>query len=790
MIGNRIALFTIVSNFVRLGWGGRAKAWAVVFGLTIILVGCSSSSSSSGGGSTPAPTASMSASPGTIAAGQNAKLTFSSTNATTGMIDNGVGQVGTSNSAGIAVSPVQTTTYTFTVTGPGGSATAQATVTVDAAPTVSISANPTSVNSGGSTNLTVTAGNSSQVVVSDNLGDAPITLPLASGTQTVSVTPRVTAVYTATATGVNSDAATNNVMVTVVPPAAPTVTFSATPTALVEGQSTTLNWTTTNATAVVITGTDGTDQGVPVSGSHSESPTQNTTYTITVNGASGQSPVTATVVVTVSPVTSFDGLDSDEVIGGVGQTDIDPTGAVGTKQFMEYVNNSYQAYDKVTQQPVYSTAQLIGTPWTGNVNCQLSLIQLDAVIMFDRLAAPSGRWVIAGKSTRGSQNKGDYYFCLAISSTDDLTTSSWYTYAFDLVPILGTNAGTPYYPDWPKLGTWSNAYWAAMDRIDPVTQVESGAIACAFDRTHMLTGTAQNAQMMQCVRINGPLSAGVYLGHSLIPADLDGTNAPPSGRDEFMVSIQNPVLTGTPLPTTSTTFNLWDFQAPTWTSSPLTYTLTAVTVPAYTPGCYLYDPQNPAITNCIPEPASGGVGQHVDSVGDRFMPRFAYRNFGNYESFLVSNTVQSPANGQLPPDALQTGINWYELRGSGTPTVYQQGLITPDLTTFRFLPSIAQDKMGNAAVGYSVSSPVSDPGISASYWNLNGGTPTELSLLSGTEEEVTPGTGSGQWGSYSGMSIDPTDDCTFWYVNEYWGTDTTGTVIWKTKISSFALPGC
>ena len=671
----------------------------------------------------------------------------------------------------------------------GGSSSSS---TPPAPPSVTISANPTSITTGSSTTLTVTATNATQVVLTDNAGDPAYTFPTATG-GTYMVSPTANVIYTATATGSGGATATNTVSVTVNGPPPSMTSFRVSPTTMLAGQPVTLTWaSSSNTQYVVINANVGFSPGrVAASGSGvsvNPPPTQTTIYTAVATSATGQQSAPLTTTVTVSPVTSFDGLDSDEVTGGAGQTDIDPYGAVGTKQFMEYVNNSYQAYNKATQQTVYSTPQLIGTPWTAP-ECAGTSIQLDAVINFDRLAS---RWVIAGKATRANH----YYFCIAVSSSDDLTSSTWYPYDFQLDPTpLGANsAGHSYLPDWPKLGTWWNAYWVGMDKIDPDTLVESGAAVCAFDRTLMLSGTTQTPQMMQCVSIPGPLSAGVYLGHSLIPADVDGTIAPPANRDEFMVSIQNPTLGVNPLPTTTTTFNLWDFASPTWTTSSLTYTLKSITVPAYMPGCYLYDPQNPAITNCVPEPAVGGVGQHIDSVGDRFMPRFAYRNFASaatpYESFLISATVQSPANGQPPPLALQTGINWYELRGSGTPTVYQQGLITPDISNFRFLPSIAEDKMGNATVGYSVSSPLTDPGINASYWNLNSGVPIEVTLLTGTQEEVTPGTGAGQWGSYSGISVDPTDDCTFWYVNEYWGTDSSLNVIWKTNISNFALPGC
>lgn len=595
---------------------------------------------------------------------------------------------------------------------------------------------------------------------------------------------------------------------------APKAVMSANPTALIAGQSTTLNWTTTNASSAAITSNVGASPGgvaVP-SGSVTVTPSQTTIYTITVTGNSQQTTATATV--TVSHITSFDGINSAQAEGGTNEDDIDPNGAVGTKQFMEYVNTSYQGYDKVTQAPVWtsngaSAPQPIGTPWqNGDFSvplCSKSAIPLDAVIIFDRLAS---RWVIAAKTTL----ENHYYFCIAVSNTDDLTDPSftWYDYFYELDPYL--NDGK-YLPDWPKLGTWWNGYYAALDAINVSVvngasqQTEVGVVACAFDRADMLLGYSQdqsgqpNVKPMQC--FNDPdtsvrTSNGVYLAHSLIPADVDGTTPPPSTRDELMVSIQNPQFpNSTNGPTTSSTINLWDFHLD-WTT-PANSSFTLVSTPTtntYTPGCYTAPLA--AQTICVPEPGLpqpiGGL--KIDSVGDRLMPRFAYRNFGSYESFLISHTVQT--NLGMGQEVQQTGIRWYELRGSAVPTVFQQGTITPDNTFFRFLPSIAQDKDGNAAVGYSISNPATNPGISLSFWNLNDGSqPFELTILNGPGEEIpfNPATrtiiNDGLWGSYAVITVDPVDDCTFWYVNEYWPVNLTGEPgPWLTNISYFQLPTC
>jgi hypothetical protein len=276
----------------------------------------------------------------------------------------------------------------------------------------------------------------------------------------------------------------------------------------------------------------------------------------------------------------------------------------------------------------------------------------------------------------------------------------------------------------------------------------------------------------------------------LIPADIEGTTPPAAGRDEFMVSIENPTNDGSTL--TSSTINLWDFHLDWTTPSNSTFSVaSSPSVTTYQPGCYLFVTGLPAITNCVPEyPGPGATsGQTVDSVGDRLMPHFSYRNFGSYGSFLVSHTIQVEAN---TLQNTQTGIRWYELRdsGTGTPALNQEGTISPDALLYRFLPSIAQDKNGNAAVGYNFANGQIYPGIDFSYWNLGtaNAAPSEVTILNGTAGEITtsPVPGRGAWGTYSSMTVDPVDDCTFWYVNEYWPT----TASWSTRIANFKVPGC
>ncbi len=483
-----------------------------------------------------------------------------------------------------------------------------------------------------------------------------------------------------------------------------------------------------------------------------------------------------TPLCTHAQATTFEGIDASQVTGA--QFDVDPNGAVGTKQYMEWVNDYYQAWDKVTFAPVWSTPQTGWQPWINSnmTNCY-GFGGGDGLVMFDHLAS---RWIIAKRAFQG----GSYYYCVAISNTDDLTSPSlsWYAYEIALDAVLGSNSrGAVYYPDWPKLGTWWNAYYVSFDLEDVNSGYqEIGVVVCALDRTSMLAG-APSPRSPQCFSDPSPipLNGSLYYSHSLIPADVDGTTSPSPSRHGFLISIENPPNDGNS--TTSNTVNLWDFKL-SWTNpANSTFGKTAIAVPTYTPGCY--DVTNPVNTICVPESTTKSTGNYIDSVGDRMMPRLDYRNFGTYESFLVSQTVQTGTGSNT-----QTGIRWYEFRGSGTPALYQSGTINYGTAAYRFMPSMAQDHSGNAAVGYSMSSGTTHPSIRASRWNLVSKTaPVEFNILNGAGDQEN----TYHWGDYTSMTVDPVDDCTFWYVNQYLSANQTGhSISWKTRVSKFKLAGC
>jgi Cep192 domain 4/HYDIN/CFA65/VesB-like, Ig-like domain len=161
------------------------------------------------------------------------------------------------------------------------------------------------------------------------------------------------------------------------------------------------------------------------------------------------------------------------------------------------------------------------------------------------------------------------------------------------------------------------------------------------------------------------------------------------------------------------------------------------------------------------------------------MYRLAYRNFGTHESIVVNHSVDAGGG--------KTAVRWYELRSPRTtPVVFQQGTFAPG-TTSRWMGSIAMDKSGDIALGYSASSSTMAPSIF-----ITGRVPSDALNTFETETRIITGAGSQQdierWGDYSTMSIDPADDCTFWYTQEYLRFN--GSFNWYTRIANFKFPTC
>ena len=193
--------------------------------------------------------------------------------------------------------------------------------------------------------------------------------------------------------------------------------------------------------------------------------------------------------------------------------------------------------------------------------------------------------------------------------------------------------------------------------------------------------------------------------------------------------------------------------------------------------------------DCLPQPGITNPAQYLDFLSrQRPTWRLAYRNFKDHESLVTNEQVEA-----LPGVA---GVRWYEIRRNavGAYSIYQQGTYAPNDGVHRWMGSVAQDKQGNIVLGYSVVNGTNVfPGIR--YTGRLAGDPLgQMTLGEGT---VINGSGvqrttNSRWGDYTSMNIDPVDDCTFWYVNEYYtlAGQNSSTAGWQTRIASIKLPTC
>ncbi len=466
--------------------------------------------------------------------------------------------------------------------------------------------------------------------------------------------------------------------------------------------------------------------------------------------AATQSDYSSSAAVLTSSGLNFDGIGRG-FVGPAGLFTIDSAppdteGSIGLTQYVQWVNESYAVFDKTTGiaqlGPIRGNALFTGF---GGV-CETTN-QGDPTVRYDRLA---NRWVFTqfAFAVDSSGNLvAPYYQCVAVSNDSTLTAATTFNrYAFS----FGSN-----FNDYAKIGVWPDAYYMGINFFPDAGGFFPGQ--CAFDRTRMLSGAAAT---MQCFYLTS--NDDFYL-----PSDVDGSTPPPLGTPNLFMAINT---------TTENQLTLQKFHVDFATPANSTLTRVDIGVTPFTLPCNNLSTNS--YTVCVPQP---GTTQKIDTLGDRIMYRNAYRNFGTRDSLVLTHTVQASAG--------NTAVRWYEIRSpnAAAPVVFQQATFNPD-NSYRFMPSIAMDKVGNILLGYSLSSSTIFPSVT-----FTGRLRTELRNTMETESTIVAGTGSqtgglDRWGDYSAMTVDPVDECTFWYTNQY--LKTTGSFNWSTRIVSMKFPNC
>jgi Big-like domain-containing protein len=444
------------------------------------------------------------------------------------------------------------------------------------------------------------------------------------------------------------------------------------------------------------------------------------------------------------------GLQNFEGIGNVNAVlPPDTTGDIGLNHYVQMVNLSLAMWDR-NGTLVYGPVD-IRTLWQGFGGPCQTRNDGDPIVQYDHLA---DRWMLSQFALPNFPN-GPFYQCIAVSETGD-PTGAYYRYEFQ---ISNTKLN-----DYPKFGVWPDGYYMSINQYtcNIVFCNWAGQGAVVFEREAMLQGLPARRVYFDLAGVDPNLGG-------MLPADLDGPTLPAAGAANLFCQIDDNGwgYSGDQL-------QCWRFQT-NWTN-PLSSTFTFDA--AHPTAAFDADMCNYS-RNCIPQPG----GTNVDAISDRLMYRLQYRNFGTHETLVANHTVDATGTDR-------GGVRWYELRNSGGGwSIFQQGTFSPD-SHHRWMGSIAMNGLGDMALGYSVSSAAVYPSIRVTG-RLDGDamsqmTQGELSLMNGTGYQTHS---SGRWGDYSTMSVDPADDCMFWYTQEYYAA-TQLAAGWRTRIGAFKLREC
>ncbi len=451
------------------------------------------------------------------------------------------------------------------------------------------------------------------------------------------------------------------------------------------------------------------------------------------------------------PSLTFDGLSNFDNIPVYNAFILPPDmiGDVGPDHYVQAVNALVRIFDKngAPLTPPFRMSQLFAPL---NTTCSTFDSGLP-IVLYDTLA---DRWLLS----QYCYNTPPFRQMVAISKTGD-PTGEYFVYEF-VMPNIRIN-------DFSKFGVWPDGYYMSTEEFTGSDFSGSGLFA--FERAKMLVGDPSASY----IYFNRPSASAARRGNFL-PADLDGLRPPPMGAPNIFVS-----YSATEYGDAQDAIRLFDFHADFANPANSTFTERAespLIVAAF-------DPTSPDGRTDITQPAPG---ERLDANSDRINYRVAYRNFGASESLIFNQTAR------LAIAPYRAGVRFYELRRSGNIfSVIEQSTIG-DTDSSRWIASVAADHQGNVAIGYNKVSDEKRPSLLYA-----GKLASESAGTFRQEEFLVEGTGvqkafGWRWGDYSGMSVDPADDCTFWMTGEYYtqASQDFSDFTWLTRIGRFKFDEC
>ncbi len=392
----------------------------------------------------------------------------------------------------------------------------------------------------------------------------------------------------------------------------------------------------------------------------------------------------------------------------------DPTGDIGRDHYVQAINSTtIGIFDK--------EGNILNSFSANTLWSSLGFTSAgDPIILYDQTA---NRWLI-------TEFPDPNQLLVAVSEDSD-PLGSWNAYNF----------ATPSFPDYPKYGVWDNAYSVTTNEGGP------GVLHSYFiDREALLAGNTSVSIQRLGLHGNNNTAAGFFVA---TPVDWSGLTPPNS--NPLIMALNDSSWGSTPEDAVEIFSVNIDWDDPDNTSVEQT---TVVTAPYNSFACaslgYGFA--------CVPQRAGGGL----DGIPETIMNQPHYRNFGTHESVVLCFMTDADGNNRA-------GIRWMELRR--TPgadwSVYQEGTYAPNDGKHRYMSTIAMDGSGNIALGYNLSSPfdyvcISYTGRRAT--DTQGVMTIREYVVSIGQNTINSG---GRFGDYAHMSIDPTNDRTFWFTTEF-----------------------
>lgn len=488
-----------------------------------------------------------------------------------------------------------------------------------------------------------------------------------------------------------------------------------------------------------------------------------------------------------SPLLTFEGISNQDNFNAYGGrvNPPDTDGDVGPNHYVEMINLLFAVYDK--QGHLLAGPTKIGDLWAGFAIPDCTDPSGDPIVLYDQLA---DRWLLSQFTTRGLNPDGSlnglpFYNCVAISQTGD-PTGGYFRYAF--ITTSNSPNPRPFFPDYPKYGVWTNSYLLTSRDFGPHNN-DYGISVYALEKNKMIAGDPQ-ARVVHFFLDSGPKGVPIsQIGDGLLPADIDG-RAP---KGDVPAPIVGTMDDGGPYGAPFDGLNIYELSVQ-WKSTPvasleLVEQLPVAPFDSIYPCGTVPGSLPPSARDCLPQPGVTDGSRFLDVLSYRQRPtwRLAYRKFGRHESMVTNQAVEAMPN--------SAGVRWYEIRRTnGQFSVFQQGTFAPGDGVHRWMGSIAMDHAGNIGLGYSVVNGIDVfPGIR--YTGRLSGDPAGQMTLGEAVLQAGGGvqtTTNSRWGDYTSMNVDPADDCTFWYVNEYYTPtgQASSTAGWQTRIGSFKIPTC